>query len=764
MSFVLGTRLGPYELVSLIGSGGMGEVYKAHDTRLNRTVAIKVLAGHHAHDSDLRMRFEREARAAAAVGHPNICSVYDIAWQDDVSYIVMEYLEGENLAGRLGRGSLAVNAVFEYAIQIADALREAHRHGVIHRDLKPSNVMLTTSGVKLVDFGVAKVRAVQSSLGSALSTRLPDTEHGTVLGTLQYMAPEQLEGAEVDDRADVFSLGALLYEMLTGAPVFAAESKAGVIAAVLTHKPAEPSAMAPGVPAELDQIVLDCLAKQRDSRPTSDAVVRRLRTVSQSQFDLVAALPSRHRQRHIRSIAVLPVETRLKAESAEAFSEGLTEGLISALARFPALRVISRTSSLRYRHASTPISQIGRELHVDAILAGSVTEDDTGRLSLSAELIDAVAESRLASASHTFNRTDVLRVQEQVADEIAGQIRLSGSNTRGRTRRRHVISRDGHEAYLKARFCFDNRIGDWLANSFEALQTAIKHDREFAPAHAALSRWFIAAAGKKGESGTELGSVDWIDGLQRGEEEARLALQCDPQLGEAHIALGRVMYLRWRFADAEDAFARALAVEPNAAEIHVAYANFLSIIGRTDEAVRHAEKAKELDPLATYVYELLSGTLYAARKFKACGEAAEAGLELSPNSGVLAYFKGQAEAYSGNLTAAAESLKAARLITSDHPATLAALAAVLSKSGHDVEAAGLLDSLVRRGDDPVYFSEICAAMGNVREGLDWLEAAYQQRSPELLNLAVDPAFDPLRTHPRFRRLLRAIGLPFVEVI
>jgi len=764
LPLIPGARLGPYEVVSLIGSGGMGEVYRARDTRLDRTVAIKIMPSDRSIDPQLRMRFDREAKAAAAVSHPHICSVFDIGWQDDAPYIVMENLDGENLAAHLVRGPILPNLALEYAIQVAGALREAHKHGVIHRDLKPSNVVVTSSGVKLVDFGVAKLLAMRPAAGSSSATRLPETEDGMVLGSLHYMAPEQLEGRGVDARADIFSFGAVLFEMLTGTPAFVGDSKAALVTAVLTRQPPRPSSIVPDVPRELDDIVRDCLTKQSSSRPTSEAVVSRLLAVSHWPHEGGRGGSPSSRQRRIRALVVLPVETRLRTESPEAFAEGMTDGLISALARFHAIRVISRTSSLRYRASSTPILQIGRELRVDAVLAASVGEDDTRGLSLNAELIDAVAESRIWSASYTFDRADVLRIQEQVADDIARHLRLSIPGVHGRILRRKAVSRESHEAYLKGRFCFDNRIGDWLETSFDALQTAIQHDREFAPAHAALSRWFCVSSLRTMRRKSAVpGHVGWIDGLRKAEEEARFALRCDPQLGEAHAALGRVMWLHWRFAEAEDAYSKAFAVEPNAGVTHGSYCEFLTILGRLAEAIRHGETARELDPLATYAYEALAGSLYAARRAEQCAAVVEAGLELAPNAGVLLYFKGKTEALSGDCAAAAHTLRTARQIMADHPAVLAALAAVLVKTGNETEVADLLNTLVRQYDEPTNVAEVHAAMGNARQALDYLEAAYERRTPGLLDLAVDPAFDPLRSHPRFLRLLRAIGLPVVEV-
>src|SRR5436190_3814152 len=467
MALSAGSRLGPYEIVAPIGAGGMGEVYRAHDPRLDRSVAIKLLPARFAGDQDLRMRFEREAKASAALSHPHICPIFDVGSTGDFEFIVMEYLDGESLAERMARGLLPLHFTLEYGIQIADALAEAHRQGVVHRDLKPSNVMLVRSGVKLVDFGVAKFRASFLTADSGASTALPDTARGMLLGTLQYMAPEQLEGSNVDAGADVFGLGVLLYEMATGVAAFGAGSKASVLAGILDRRPPPASSFNPTVPADVDRLIAECLAKQRMYRPNADAAAQRLRGVK----DVTSIRPTpphpRQRARIVRALAVIPFATTLRSEAEDPFADGMADALIANLGSFPSLRVIARSSTRRYKGSDRRVSDIAAELRVDGVLRGTIVEDASGLLTLNAELIDAGNEGCIWSGKYECERSEVLNVQEQIAQSVATKIRLSGV-VKERPPRKRRLNSECHEAFLKGQFQFDNRLGNWLEASFDA--------------------------------------------------------------------------------------------------------------------------------------------------------------------------------------------------------------------------------------------------------------------------------------------------------
>src|SRR5262245_17006921 len=380
-------QLGPYEILSPLGSGGMGEVYRARDPRLERDVAIKILPERFATDPDLRLRFEREAKAAAALSHPHICSIFDVGVDAGLHFIVMEYLDGDTLADRMAGGLLPIELSIEYATQIADALAEAHRRGVVHRDLKPSNVMVVRTGIKLLDFGVARFRPAPLIDDTAASTSLPETGHGALLGTLQYMSPEQLDGRDIDARADIFSLGIVLYEMVTGVSPFAASSKAAVIAAILDRQPPVAGSHNLRAAATLNQLIAECLEKEPPHRPVADDVAHRLRAISAIQQAGSSPSPTRSRSKVVRSLAVLPFAATLRREGGDLLADGIAEGLITGLGSFRSLRVISPASARRFRGSDKRPSEIGAELRVDAVLRGHILESPAGRLMLDVGLL-----------------------------------------------------------------------------------------------------------------------------------------------------------------------------------------------------------------------------------------------------------------------------------------------------------------------------------------------------------------------------------------
>ena len=750
------SRLGPYEILEPLGSGGMGEVYRARDSRLDRDVAVKVLPPQLAAELDLRLRFEREAKAVAALSHPHICAIFDVGFEGGHQFLVMELLNGETLADRMARGLLPLESSIECGTQIADALAEAHRQGIVHRDLKPSNVMLVRTGAKLLDFGVARFHTPPTRIDGSVSTKLPDTARGVLLGTLQYMSPEQLQGHDVDGRADLFSLGVLLYEMTTGVAPFAAESKAAIIAAILDRRPPSASSFNAGIPAALDRLIDECLEKRQQHRPTATDVAHRLRAMTVDPHGRTIAHARRSRSKIVRSLAVLPFSAVLRNEGGDVFGDGMAEGLISCLGSYGSLRVISLASARRYRASTKTPSAIGGELRVDAVLRGRVEESPEGELRLTVSLTDTTHDERVWSGEFRCERADVLNIEEQIAEAVATHIRLS-ANARGRRRRR--LNAESHEAYLRGKFHFDNRLGNWLESSFDALTAAITHDRTFAPPHATLCRWYTVAALRQA-AGVDISPyhVEWREGCRKAEGEARLALRLDPLLADAHSALARVLALRWNFDESESAYRRSLELDSGHAVAHSGYSLLLSITNRHADAIQHAEIARDHDPLATYVYEQLAFALFNARQFDACLEACQRGLELNPGDAVIEYFRGLALGMLERFEPAAESLRAACARMPTSPFLQSALASVLIRSGVSDAASEILSELEREHRDPVSLAEIYAAMGRDQDALAQLEAAFQQESPQILGVFSDPRFISLTPHPRFRRLLHAVGL------
>jgi non-specific serine/threonine protein kinase len=451
-----GTRLGPYEIVSFLGAGGMGEVYKARDTRLDRTVAIKMLPGDFAADPERARRFEREARTISKLNHPHICALHDVGQHDGSSFLVMEYLEGESLAERLKHGPLHLADAIRCATQIADALSEAHQQGIVHRDLKPANVVLTKKGAKLLDFGIAKLRAGAVSEEAATATASELTGEGVIVGTPQYMAPEQLEGKPVDARTDVFAFGVVLYEMVTGHKAFEATTKAGLIAAILNGEPAPLSRIQPQAPGWLDRLVRRCLAKDPRARWPScgellaalgrggEAQSRRRRAVLAAAAGcavlLAVAVALWPRRAHgpapppvaaeipAKSIAVLPFQNLSPDPENAYFADGMTEDVLTQLAKIQDMKVIARTSVMQYKGTTKPVREIARELGVATVLEGSVRRAGN-RVRITGQLIDARTEQHLWAENYDRDLADIFAIQSEVAEQIATALTASRSGT-----------------------------------------------------------------------------------------------------------------------------------------------------------------------------------------------------------------------------------------------------------------------------------------------------------------------------------------------
>jgi serine/threonine protein kinase/Flp pilus assembly protein TadD len=747
MVLTSGTRVGSYEIEVALGIGAMGEVYRARDPLSGRVVAIRILTPLPATDPDLRSRFEQAAHAAATLHHPHICAVYEVGRHGSLEFVASECLEGESLAATL-RGGLPWEVALQYSVQLSDALSAAHQRGLPHRHLSPSNVIVTNSGLKILDFVAS----------NAFTRRGSESTNAAPVAT-PYAAPEQLAGNSGSPASDVFSFGAVLYEMLTGQPPFSGQSHTEVVAAAVHERLPSPLDRAPDVPRALSDLVMRCLSIEETARPRIDSVGRCLHAIADASRASRRSNPgARRRHQQIHVIAVLPIAAALRSQSSEALSQAITDGLITELASFPAIRVISRGSVMEFDATTKRLTQIAAALNVDAVLTGSWKQGVGSRLALTLALMDGLSEACLWTRSYRFERRDIVAVQERAAHAVAQRIR-PGAMPRTQAAPALPVSHEGYEAFVKGRFHFDNRIGDWLESSFDAFQTAMAHDGRYAPVHAALSRWHIAASiHATSDRPVHERTTEWRDALARAEAAARHALDLDPELAEAHTALGQVMWLQWRFGDARTAYVRALQLNPSAAMTHASYSECLAILNRPAEAIEHAEIAVQLDPLTTYSHEALARALYCARRFRECVSACQAGLQVMPRAGVLSYFQALGQLASGASERAVSALREVCELMRNHPLARAALAVALAQCGGVDEARGLL-LLVQQDDAPVSVAEASVALGDLRLALDALEAAFERHLPNLLSIGVDPMFDGLRGDPRFERLLREIGLP-----
>jgi len=669
MSLASGTRLGPYEIQAAIGAGGMGEIYRARDTRLGRTVAIKVLPAGVASDPERRRRFEQEARAASALNHPHICVLHDIGREGDVDYLVMEHLEGESLAARLAKGALPADRALQVGIQIADALAAAHKQGIVHRDLKPGNIVLTKTGAKLLDFGLAKLKAPGPSEGvaeSSLQTEAsPATEPGTVFGTLPYMAPEQLEGRDADARSDLFAFGAVLYEMLAGRRAFDGASPASVISAVMTSQPPLLSSFRVLAPPALEHVVRKCLSKDPEERwESAHDVAEELRWISQpgelaaratasppgertrkrilpAAFVLLAATaaaaalwasgvwnPLRRASGPpaVPLIAVLPLENLSGDPSQEYFADGLTDSLITELAQIRSLRVISRTSAMRYKGTRKPVKEVARELNgATAIVEGTVMRD-AGRVAVSVQLIDTLSDAPVWSQSYDRELTDILSLRREIARSVATGIRaVMQPDDERRLSRRDQVNPNAFDAYLRAvDFRQRGATEASLRASLSAAQEAVSLDASFAEAYAELSManaslwWYYydhsptranearAAADKALELAPQLPEAHRAKGIilyhldldyDRALKELSLAIEANPSDADALAWIGYVRRRQGMVDETVTYLRRALALDPQAASLSFNLGETYALLRRPDDAERVYNEALRQNPV-----------------------------------------------------------------------------------------------------------------------------------------------------------------------
>jgi serine/threonine-protein kinase len=729
MSLTTGSRLGPYEILALLGTGGMGEVWKARDSRLNRIVAVKRLTERHSG------RFEQEARAIAALNHPYICQLYDVG----TDYLVLEYIEGRTLADRLrssGRPGLPPEEALAVARQIAEGLEEAHRSGILHRDLKPSNVMITTKGVaKLLDFGLARL--------ASLDADATQTQDGTVLGTPAYMSPEQAEGKPLDVRSDVFSFGAVLYEMLSGKRAFGGTTTVQVLNAVLRDTP--PRLQTRPV---LDRIVRQCLAKQPGSRFQTIAEVRMALEQAVREPDSAARSHEPHPS-IVPSIAVLPFANMSADKDNEYFSDGLAEEIINVLANMPGLKVAGRTSSFFFRGKDVAFDEIGQRLNVDHILEGSVRKAGS-RIRVTAQLIKVADGFHLWSQRYDREMTDIFALQDEVTHAIATalQVKLSAEAA---PPRRPIPDLRAYDAYLKALDQWSRPTRESLVRVKEYLDRAIALDPEFAPAHTALGMYYSMV--------TSLGNKPTRDVIPLARAAVHEALRIDPSLSEPHALLGVWAggYDHYDWHGAEQHWRLALAREPVSCHVRFWYGNhYLLPLGRFQDALDAMAKGLEGDPLnLLYRHHLADGLRNAGRFDEAEAELRRI-LELDGNFPLAIGTLGVLCAQQGKLDEAL-GLSEKAFALAPLPLEAGQLSALLVLTGETSRANALLEGL-RPGTawgaatGMALYHALC---GELDQAAPWVERAIEDRYPRLV-----ATFRPLlRSSPRWPALARMMNLP-----
>lgn len=817
-----GTKLGRYEVCSLIGAGGMGEVYLAEDTSLGRKVALKLLPSHLTAEQNRLQRFKQEARSASALNHPNILTIHEIGEADGQPFMATEFIKGETLRQRIAGSQVKLTDTLDIAIQVASALAAAHEAGIVHRDVKPENIMVRQDGyAKVLDFGLAKLNEKRPTDSEA--STLVQTDEGVVMGTVQYMSPEQAHGSKVDARTDIWSLGVVLYEAVAGRAPFAGATKTDVIISIIEHEPAPLARYAGKVPAELQRITTKALTKDREKRyqtvkdflidlknlrdelefeaklersvppegrseagvlsgqatvaaPTTqvarstlsaesliDGIKQHKRVAAPALAALAVAVATaayfyslRSSSATINSMAVLPFVNDGADPDTEYLSDGITESLTNSLSQLPNLRMIARTSAQRYKGRETDLQTAARELNVQAVLTGRVVRRGD-QLAISVELVDARDNSHIWGEQFNRRLSDILVVQQEMAREIAERLRarLTGEERR-RVTRNYTENIEAYQLYLRGRHHWNKRTAEGLRQAIEYFQQAIDRDPNYALAYSGLADCYSSLQGYAGASPLEM--------LPRARAAAMRALEIDASLAEAHASLGLHYYQLWQWTEAERELKRAIELNPNYASAHQWYGLWLEVMGRSEEALREYRRAQELDPLSPIINTNFARFYISRGEIETAINECRKVIELSPNFPqvhlilALAYQKQERHE-----EAIAEFQKAVEL-SGRASLPLSALGYGYAVAGRRSEALAILRELEDRSargeamGGKIAF--IYAGLGDKDQAFAALERELQGRGDTLTNgILVYTFFETLRSDPRYRDLLRRMGLP-----
>jgi serine/threonine-protein kinase len=746
---MVGEQLSHYRILEPLGQGGMGVVYRAFDDRLERDVALKLLPDASTTDGRAREQLRREALTLSRVNHPGIATIHELGHDRGIDFIVMEYVEGATLEGRLLAGPMPEGELTAIGLAIAEALEAAHAQGIVHRDLKPGNVALTASGrVKVLDFGIAALR-------ERAAPAVTETNSPLESGTLRYMAPELLMGADADTRSDVYALGVILYEMAVGQPPHGATLATALVYEIINTPPPPPGAARPDLSRALERLILRCLEKDPAKRPASAiALADELRRVLAAPAGPTPAHVDASPAASIRSLVVLPLENLSGDPSHDFFADGMTDALISELAQVSALRVISRTSAMRYKGARKPIPEIGRELNVQAVVEGSVVRSGN-RVRITAQLVDAAADRALWSKSYQRDLSDVLDLQSALACEIADEIRVTLSpRERERLNAGRTVDPAAHDAYLRGRYYWNRRTDADVRRSIEFFTAAIDIDPRYALAYAGLADAYSIL-------GTNSAYVT-VDAFPRAKAAALQAIEIDPEMGEAHISLAYTLqYHDWNWRSSEREYKIGLEKSPNYATGHQWYGMLLSSFGRFDEGLAETERAIAMDPLSPILATSHADVLYYARRYEEAKAELDLVIETDPRFAPAWLDLGRLELQLGRVEDGIAAYRRALELTGADPDRTPYLALAYALAGDHAEARRRLDVLLAppRRSPSWSIASIYLALGERERALDWLEKGIEERGRAMVMLGTHPRFDELRDEPRFRTLVSELKLP-----